>query len=81
MLSPQITFNKIILNEDGKETSSNYELKSIISFVFGFLIYIFIFMYGSLVMRGSIEEKTNRIVEVIISSVKPFQLLVGKIIG
>lgn len=80
-LSPQITFNNIILSEDGKETTSNYEVKSIISFVFGFLIYIFIFMYGSLVMRGVIEEKTNRIVEVIISSVKPFQLLLGKIIG
>ena len=51
------------------------------SFVFGFLIYIFIFMYGSMVMRGVIEEKSNRIVEVIISSVKPFQLLIGKIIG
>ena len=52
-----------------------------ISFIFGFLIYIFIFMYGSMVMRGVIEEKSNRIVEVIISSVKPFQLLIGKIIG
>ena len=38
-------------------------------------------MYGSMVMRGVIEEKSNRIVEVIISSVKPFQLLIGKIIG
>ena len=80
-LSPQITFNNIIVTEDGKETMSNYKVKSIISFIFGFLIYIFIFMYGSLVMRGVIEEKTNRIVEVIISSVKPFQLLIGKIIG
>ncbi|MAO72007.1 MAG: hypothetical protein CMD02_05820, partial [Flavobacteriales bacterium] len=80
-LSPQITFNNIIVTDDGKETISNYEVKSIISFIFGFLIYIFIFMYGSLVMRGVIEEKTNRIVEVIISSVKPFQLLIGKIIG
>ena len=80
-LSPQITFNNIIVTEDGKETMSNYEVKSIISFIFGFLIYIFIFMYRALVMRGVIEEKTNRIVEVIISSVKPFQLLIGKIIG
>lgn len=80
-LSPQIIFNNIILNEEGGETKSNYEVKSVLSFVFGFLIYIFIFMYGSLVMRGVIEEKTNRIVEVIISSVKPFQLLLGKIIG
>ena len=81
MLSPQITFNNILLSEDGKETTSNYEVKSILAFIFGFLIYIFVFMYGSLVMRGVIEEKTNRIVEIIISSVKPFQLLVGKIIG
>ena len=80
-LSPKIIFNNIIVNEDGKETISNYELKSILAFVFGFLIYIFIFMYGTLVMRGVIEEKTNRIIEVIISSVKPFQLLIGKIIG
>ena len=80
-LSPQITFNNIILTDNGGETTSNYEVKSVLSFVFGFLIYIFIFMYGSLVMRGVIEEKTNRIVEVIISSVKPFQLLLGKIIG
>lgn len=80
-LSPQITFNNIILTDNGEETTSNYEVSSVLSFVFGFLIYIFIFMYGSLVMRGVIEEKTNRIVEVIISSVKPFHLLLGKIIG
>ena len=42
---------------------------------------MFIFLYGAQVMRGVIEEKTNRIVEVIISSVKPFQLMMGKIIG
>lgn len=80
-LSPKLSFNYITLNDDGEETSSNYEVKSLISFIFGFLIYIFIFMYGSMVMRGVIEEKSNRIVEVIISSVKPFQLLIGKIIG
>lgn len=45
------------------------------------LIYMFIFIYGVQVMRGVIEEKTNRIVEVVISSVKPFQLMMGKIIG
>jgi ABC-2 type transport system permease protein len=47
----------------------------------GVLIYMFIFLYGIQVMRGVIEEKTNRIIEVIISSVKPFQLMMGKIIG
>jgi ABC-2 type transport system permease protein len=47
----------------------------------GFLIYIILFIYGTMVMRGVMEEKTNRIAEVIISSVKPFQLMMGKIIG
>ena len=47
----------------------------------GFLIYIFIFLYGAMVMRGVMEEKTSRIVEIIISSVKPIQLMMGKILG
>ena len=54
---------------------------SILSLASGLVIYFFIFMFGSLVMRGVIEEKTSRIVEVIISSVRPFQLMMGKIIG
>jgi len=47
----------------------------------GFLIYITLLVYGSMVMRGVTEEKTNRIAEVVVSSVKPFQLMVGKIVG
>src|SRR5436190_2383007 len=47
----------------------------------GILIYLFIFIYGAMVMRGVLEEKTSRIVEVIISSIKPFQLMMGKIVG
>ena len=54
---------------------------SILSLAGGLIIYFFIFMFGSQVMRGVIEEKTSRIVEVIISSVRPFQLMMGKIIG
>jgi len=53
----------------------------ILGYIAGFLIYMFVFMYGSQVMRGVIEEKTSRIVEVIVSSVRPFQLMMGKIIG
>ena len=52
-----------------------------VGFGSGFLIYIILFIYGSIVMRGVMEEKTNRIAEVIISSVKPFQLMMGKITG
>ena len=70
-----------IISEDGTATSSNSEISTGIGFMSGILIYIFIFMYGTMVMRGVIEEKTNRIIEVIISSVRPFQLMMGKIIG
>lgn len=53
----------------------------IVGYIGGFLIYFFIFLFGSQVMRGVIEEKTNRIVEIVVSSVRPFQLMMGKIIG
>ncbi len=65
--------------KDNKETNS--EIASGIGYAMGFLIYLVIFIYGAGVMRGVMEEKTNRIAEVIISSVKPFQLMMGKIIG
>lgn len=57
------------------------EIKVAIGGAFGYLIMMFIIIYGNMVMRSVIEEKTNRIVEIIISSVKPFQLMMGKIIG
>jgi ABC-2 type transport system permease protein len=52
-----------------------------IGFFFGYFMFIFIFMYGMQVMRGVMEEKQNRVVEVLISSVRPFQLMMGKIVG
>ena len=70
-----------IITSDGETESSSTEASIGIGFITGILIYMFIFMYGTMVMRGVIEEKTNRIVEVIISSVKPFQLMIGKIFG
>lgn len=70
-----------IISEDGGTSSSQAEASMGIGFICGILIYMFIFMYGTMVMRGVIEEKTSRIVEVIISSVKPFQLMMGKILG
>ena len=57
------------------------EIKIGIGGAFGYLIMMFIIIYGNMVMRSVIEEKTNRIVEIIISSVKPFQLMIGKIVG
>jgi ABC-2 type transport system permease protein len=66
---------------DGQEVKSSTGIAMAIGYIAGLLIYMFIFMYGVQVMRGVIEEKTNRIIEVIISSVKPFQLMMGKITG
>ncbi|HEX5153819.1 MAG TPA: ABC transporter permease [Parafilimonas sp.] len=64
-------------NDSGKEAGLSYA----IGYIAGFLIYIVLFIYGTMVMRGVMEEKVNRIAEVIISSVKPFQLMLGKILG
>ena len=79
-VTTEIEVETIIIGEEG-ETTGNAEVSFGISFMCGILIYMFIFMYGTMVMRGVIEEKTSRIVEVIISSVKPFQLMMGKILG
>lgn len=76
-----ITLDTIKLGEEGKAVKSSTEIAMVIGYVAGFLIYMFVFIYGTMVMRGVMEEKSNRIVEVIISSVKPFQLLFGKIVG
>lgn len=67
--------------DDGKQTEGLALVKMGIGYVAGFMIYLFVFIYGAQVMRGVIEEKTTRIVEVMISSVKPFQLMLGKILG
>jgi ABC-type Na+ efflux pump, permease component len=63
------------------DTSANSTVASTIGYVAGFLIYFILLVYGSQVMMGVMEEKTNRIAEVIVSSVKPFQLMLGKIVG
>jgi ABC-2 type transport system permease protein len=79
-LQSSVHIKTIKNTEAGQEESSSlaYTVAGLIGAV---LIYMFIFLYGVQVMRGVIEEKTNRIVEVMISSVKPFQLMMGKIIG
>ena len=69
------------LSETGEAKESSSTIASGIGFVAGMAIYMFIFLYASVVMRGVIEEKTNRIIEVLVSSVKPFQFLMGKIVG
>lgn len=67
---------------DGKsEKQSKAGISYAVGFISGFLIYIILFIYGTMVMRGVMEEKVSRIAEVIVSSVKPFQLMMGKIVG
>ncbi|SDB91608.1 ABC transporter permease [Williamwhitmania taraxaci] len=77
----EVSMRTIQWNEDGSEKESSTEMNMGIAYISGFAIYMFIFLFGAQVMRGVIEEKTSRIVEVIISSVKPFQLMMGKILG
>ncbi len=76
-----IDLKTIKWGEGGKEKEGSAELAMIIGMITAFIIYMFIVIYGAQVMSGVVQEKTNRIVEVIISSVKPFELMMGKIIG
>lgn len=80
-IKSKVSLSTIKLDDNGNEKQSNTFVIMGIAYVFGFLMYMFIFIFGSQVMRGVIEEKSNRVVEVIISSVKPIQLMMGKIIG
>jgi ABC-2 type transport system permease protein len=77
--SVDISVKKIA--ETGQEQDSSAGASTIIAFIAGILMFMFIMLYGIQVMRGVIEEKTSRIIEVMISSVKPFQLMMGKIVG
>ncbi|MBL0739370.1 ABC transporter permease [Flavobacterium sp. GN10] len=78
----QSDVNIHLVKASGEESLKGLnEIKIAIGGAFGYLIMMFIIIYGNMVMRSVIEEKTNRIIEIIISSVKPFQLMIGKIVG
>ncbi|CAA9198434.1 ABC transporter permease [Flavobacterium collinsii] len=78
----QSEVNIHLVKASGEESLKGLnEIKIGIGGAFGYLIMMFIIIYGNMVMRSVIEEKTNRIIEIIISSVKPFQLMIGKIVG
>jgi ABC-2 type transport system permease protein len=80
-LRPQVSLKQFNLTESGEEKSSSSGLLYGLGFGLGILIYMFVLIYGIQIMQGVIDEKTSKIVEVIVSSVKPFQLMLGKIIG
>lgn len=80
-LNEGVDMKTMSLTPDGAEKKSNSVALYIVGMIFGILMYMFIFIYGAQVMQGIIEEKTSKVVEVIVSSVRPFQLMMGKILG
>ena len=78
----KIYINLVQVSFDGEEsTKIDGILKMGFGFLLGMLLYMFVFIYGSMILRSVLEEKTSRIIEIIISSVKPTQLMMGKIVG
>jgi len=80
-IKTDISIRTINISEEGHEETSNTNVLFGIGMACGIMMYIFIFIYGAQIMQGVIEEKTSKVVEVIVSSVKPFQLMMGKIMG
>jgi len=79
-LKTDLSINTINITDSGEKTGSA-GVATIIGYIAAIMIYFFIFIYGIQILRGVIEEKTSRIIEIIVSSVRPFQLMMGKIIG
>jgi ABC-2 type transport system permease protein len=79
-LSQEIDLSYKGLSED-KKKSANAEIGVAFGYIMGMIIYILLLIYGTMIMKGVVEEKNNRIMEVLVSSVKPVQLMIGKIIG
>ncbi|SFK56539.1 ABC-2 type transport system permease protein [Porphyromonadaceae bacterium KH3CP3RA] len=77
----RVSLRTLRLDSGGSVSESSTELATIIGMLFTILIYMFILMYGNMVMQAVLEEKKSRIVEVMVSSVKPVNLLVGKVVG
>ena len=80
-IKTEVNLSVIRMDEEGGEKETFTEIQLLLGLVLAVLIYFFIMLFGGQVMQGVMEEKSNRIVEVIVSSVKPFQLMMGKIIG
>ena len=80
-LKTDIEINSFIINDKGGQKQASVEVNMGVSFIMGFIIYMFVTMFGNMVMTSVINEKSNKIVEVIVSSVKPFELMMGKILG
>ena len=80
-LETDVNMSSINLSETGGEKVSSSEFIFGIGYVMGMMIYIFLFAYGAQVMQGVIEEKSSKIVEVVVSTIKPFHMMIGKVVG
>jgi ABC-2 type transport system permease protein len=80
-LRPRVSLKQFNISDTGEEKSSNSGILYGLGFGLGILIYMFVLIYGIQIMQGVIDEKSSKVVEIIVSSVKPFQLMLGKIIG
>ena len=80
IINASVPLETVKLSDEGEEQGSSAAY-AVVGGIMGFLIYISMIVYGSVVMQGVIQEKTNRVVEIIVSSVRPFQLLMGKVLG
>jgi ABC-2 type transport system permease protein len=80
LLDKEVTIETKKITEEGIQ-KDYAEFYSIFGYIMGFIVYMMLFMYGAMVMRGVIEEKANRIIEVLVSSAKPFDIMFGKIVG
>ena len=80
-LHTDIQITSITVSEEGKERVSSADFAELTGMIAALLIYMFIVMYGSMVLQGVVQEKSNRIMEVMLSSTRPFDLMMGKIIG
>ena len=67
--------------EESEQSSSSSIVATVLGYILGFVLYMFLLIYGAMVMQSVIEEKNNRVLEVMVSSVSPFQLMMGKILG
>ncbi|MEQ8338583.1 MAG: ABC transporter permease [Cyclobacteriaceae bacterium] len=80
-LKARVSVSAYSISESGTETQGSAVGATAVGYIASFLIYMFIFIYGAMCMRGVIEEKNSRIIEIIVASVKPFHLMMGKVLG
>ena len=80
ILEDYVSVRTVKLTEDGEEADSG-AFYSLLGYIMGFIIYMAMFLYGAYVIQGVLEEKTTRVIEVMVSSVRPFQMLMGKVLG